>query len=244
MAIQNGTGLMNPDPKNPSNSPASNYTDYATGKITVGLQSLIKACAEIDEQAIPKNNKNQWGSTYSDLPSLMKVAEPSLKRNGLKSFFYETTTDDLRKSGWLKMDLRIIHQTTGQIVYEGSVCEPLDLKKSLSPTPQVCKSTRTYARKQLYQMALGITERDDDADSTSNVAEVLHALIVRCEDPKNRRHKVEEKRYKTIQWHGKQFNTFKIVSAINPILAELQDIASEHSDSADEVKKQRGITDE
>ena len=227
MAIQNGTGLMNPDPKNTSNSPASNYTDYATGKITVGLQSLIKACAEIDEQAIPKNNKNQWGSTYSDLPSLMKVAEPSLKRNGLKSFFYETTTDDLRKAGWLKMDLRIIHPLEALVTVN---------KKSLSPTPQVCKSTRTYARKQLYQMALGITEKDDDADSTSNVAEVLHALIVRCQDPKNLRNKIEEKRYKTIQWHGKQFNTYKIVSAIKPILEELQDIASEHSDSAEEVK--------
>jgi len=119
------------------------------------MKELYKALAEF-QQEVPVILKDTtgYGYKYADLPAILKVINPLLKKHGL-GFYQSINGTDVHTV--------IFHVKTAEQI-ESSTAIPQDVKLKGSNEFQVLGSAITYIRRYALSAMLGlITDKDTDA---------------------------------------------------------------------------------
>ena len=119
------------------------------------MKELYKALAEF-QQEVPVILKDTtgYGYKYADLPAILKVINPLLKKHGLG--FYQSING-------VSVSTIIFHVKTAEQI-ESSTAIPQDVKLKGSNEFQVLGSAITYIRRYALSAMLGlITDKDTDA---------------------------------------------------------------------------------
>jgi len=118
------------------------------------MKNVLKALANFQQECPPVLKKTKgYGYNYADLPEVLDVINPYLKKNGLG--FTQLVNDGIVKT-------ILFHYDSGEMLESGTVI-PSDVKLKGMNDFQVLGSAITYIRRYALSSILGIaSDKDND----------------------------------------------------------------------------------